>query len=689
MALSLCFFGFLCLILFPDHVAQSQNVEFVFHGFKGQEANLTREGASIIKPTGLLRLTNRSNFVTGHAFYTKPIPIINRSNSSSSSLNAHFFSTSFVFCIIPPGSGRGGHGFAFVLSPSPQLPGAQDEHYLGIFNESNDGKSSNHIFAVEFDTVKGYNEPSDSEGNHVAININGMLNSSATKPAAYTEKGNEQNERDIKLESGDPILAWIEYDGQQKVVNVTISPATKPKPSKPLITLQKDLTSILLDSMYVGFSASTGEKSSSHYILGWSFSTKGVAPPLNLSQLPKPPPKEESPSSFKPQVTAVIATLSVLTIILLGSLFVLTLYKWLVHARHEILEDWELDCPHRFKYRDLYAATKGFKESEVIGVGGFGAVYKGILPATGSEVAVKKIVRSSTRGMREFAAEIESLGRLRHKNLVNLQGWCKHKNDLLIVYDYIPNGSLDSLIYKPKNNFVLSWEKRFSILKGIASGLLYLHEEWEQVVIHRDVKSSNVLIDAEMNPRLGDFGLARLYDHDKLSHTTNVVGTIGYIAPELSRTGKVSTSSDVFAYGVLLLEVATGRRPIESSNFILVDWVMESYQMGQILDPVDPRLNTIFVVEEVELVLELGLLCSHPRPGARPTMRQVTRYLSGDEPLPTINDDWSSLDSHGFSEVNSRMLEGISITDTMNITNPHLSSSSNGGISTGSINRGR
>ncbi|XP_041028770.1 lectin-domain containing receptor kinase VI.3-like isoform X2 [Juglans microcarpa x Juglans regia] len=655
-----------------------------FHGFKGQETNLTTEGASIIKPNGLLWLTNRSNFATGHAFYTKPVPIINRSSSSSSSPNAYSFSTSFVFCIIPPGSGRGGHGFAFILSPSKQLPGAQDEHYLGIFNESNDGNSSNHIFAVEFDTVKGYNEPSDSEGNHVGININGMLNSEATRPAAYSEKGNEQNERDIKLESGDPILAWIEYDGQAKVVNVTISPATKAKPSKPLITLEKDLTSILLDSMYVGFSASTGDKSSSHYILGWSFSTKGVAPPLNLSQLPEPPPKEKSdPSSFKPQVTAVIATLSVLTIILLGSLFVLTLYKRGAHARHEILEDWELDCPHRFKYRDLYAATKGFEESEVIGVGGFGAVYKGILPATGSEVAVKKIVRTSTRGMREFAAEIESLGRLRHKNLVNLQGWCKHKNDLLIVYDYIPNGSLDSLIYKPKNNFVLSWEKRFSILKGIASGLLYLHEEWEQVVIHRDVKSSNVLIDGEMNPRLGDFGLARLYDHDKLSHTTNVVGTIGYIAPELARSGKVSTSSDVFAYGVLLLEVATGRRPVESSNFILVDWVMESYQMRQILDPVDPGLNTIYVVEEVELVLELGLLCSHPRPGARPTMRQVTRYLSGDEPLPTINDDWSSLDSHGFSEMNSRMLEGISIT------NSYLSSSTNGGISTSSINRGR
>ncbi|KAE8099141.1 hypothetical protein FH972_017145 [Carpinus fangiana] len=386
----------------------------------------------------------------------------------------------------------------------------------------------------------------------------------------------------------------------------------------------------------------------------------------------------EGATILKPTVTAVIASLSVFTFILLGILVSLTLYRKLAH--HESLEEWELDCPHRFRYRDLYAATKGFKESEVIGVGGFGAVYKGILLTTGSEVAVKKIVRSSTQGTREFVAEIESLGRLRHKNMVNLQGWCKHKNDLLIVYDYVPNGSLDSLIFKPKNNRVLPWDQRFNILKGVAWGLLYMHEEWEQVVIHRDVKSSNVLIDAEMNARLGDFGLARLYDHEKPSHTTNVVGTIGYIAPELARTGKVSTRSDVFAYGMLLLEVAAGRRPIDSSNFVLIDHVMECHQMDRIREAVDPKLNSIYMIDEVELVLELGLLCSHHRPEARPTMRQVTRYLNRDDLLPAI-DDWGSVDSQSFSEMNSRiLLEAIS-SNTI--------TSTSGSISTTSIDIGR
>uniref|UniRef100_A0A2N9I661 non-specific serine/threonine protein kinase n=1 Tax=Fagus sylvatica TaxID=28930 RepID=A0A2N9I661_FAGSY len=523
-------------------------------------------------------------------------------------------------------SSRGGYGLAFILSPSTKFPGAQPGHYLGIFNSSNDENPSNHIFAVEFDTVKGYKETSDSEGNHVGININSM-SSNASTPA--------------------------EYDGVKGVVNVTISPNLDEKPKKPLISHSINLTTILRETMYVGFSAATGKTTSFHYILAWSFAINGAAPLLNISQLPLPPPSEESSLAFEPQVK-------------------------------ESLEDWELDCPHRFKYKDLYAATKGFKESEVIGVGGFGAVYKGIVPATGNEVAVKKIIQNSSQGMREFAAEIESLGRLRHKNLVNLQGWCKHKNDLLIVYDYIPNGGLDSLIFKPRNNFVLTWDARYNILKGVASGLLYLHEEWEQVVIHRDVKSSNVLIDAELNARLGDFGLARLFDHDKLSYTTNVVGTIGYLAPELARTGKVSTSSDVFAFGILLLEVVTGRRPIDNNSFVLVDWLMECQQLGQILDAVDPKLNSTYVVEEVELVLDLGLLCSHHKPEARPTMRQVTRILSGDDPLPAVP-DWGSVDFRSVSEMNSRSLELIS----GDMTTRSYHSSSFGGITSSSINSGR
>ncbi|KAK7260011.1 hypothetical protein RIF29_25699 [Crotalaria pallida] len=630
-------FGFL---IFSIHLVIAATQPFVFHGFSNNKTNLTLEGRSKLKPFGLLELTKREKNVIGHAFYDKPIQMFEKTNSSLQPNVITSFSTSFVFSIVPPSNGPGGFGLAFTIAPSKQFLGASGDHFLGLFNSSNDGSPSNHIFAVEFDTVNGHKAESDTEGNHVGVNINGM-HSENKEPVAYFKKGSESNKEEFSLEKVDAVQTWIEYDGEKGILNVTVAPISVTRPSKPLISAAINLTNVMKETMYVGFSASTGQKrASSHYILGWSFSVNGAAPSLNISQLPKPPSKEKD-SSF-PWVKFAIGFLSALTFTLLCLLLFVTLYKR--YMRFQALEDWEQDCPHRFRYRDLHLATKGFKESLLIGIGGFGSVYKGVLPITGTEVAVKRIMSGPMKGMREFAAEIESLGRLRHKNLVNLQGWCKHKNDLLLIYDYIPNGSLDSLLFNNEGNFALDWDQRFNILKGIAAGLLYLHEEWEQVVIHRDVKSSNILIDGDMNARLGDFGLARLYNHDQVSHTTSVVGTVGYMAPELSRTGKASTCSDVYAYGVLLLEVATGTRPVTPGQLFLVDWVIENYHDGQILEVVDPKLGSSYVEEEVELVLKLGLLCTLYKEDYRPTMKEVTRYLNFDDPFPDFA-DWNHYDS--------------------------------------------
>jgi serine/threonine protein kinase len=338
-------------------------------------------------------------------------------------------------------------------------------------------------------------------------------------------------------------------------------------------------------------------------------------------------------------MTSVIAVALVL-ITVAGAAYILRRKKY-----EEIREDWEEEYgPHRFSYKNLHRATKGFKDTELLGEGGFGKVYRGILPSSNLQIAVKRVSHNSKQGMKEFVAEIVSMGRLRHRNLVQLLGYCRRRGELLLVYDYMPNGSLDKFLYsREKPN--LNWAQRFRIIRGVASSLLYLHEEWEQVVLHRDVKASNVLLDAELNGRLGDFGLARLHDHGSNPQTTHVVGTVGYLAPELTRTGRATTCSDVFAFGAFMLEVACGRRPIEvpalglPERMILVDWVSECWRRGAIVDASDCRLGGNYVVEEMVLVLKLGLLCSHAIPAARPSMKQVMQLLDGDVDLPELPHD--------------------------------------------------
>ncbi|KAF7850053.1 hypothetical protein BT93_L5901 [Corymbia citriodora subsp. variegata] len=349
--------------------------------------------------------------------------------------------------------------------------------------------------------------------------------------------------------------------------------------------------------------------------------------------------EKSSPKRGKEETLKVLTIVLPLMVLFVVSMLILGLVYVIRRKRKfaEVLEDWERDYgPHRFKYKDLYIATKGFRDQELLGAGGFGQVYRGILPTSNIEIAVKRVSHESRQGMREFVAEIISIGRLRHRNLVALLGYCRRKRELLLVYDYMPNGSLDKYLY---NQVTLNWMQRFRVIKGVASGMLYLHEGWEQVVIHRDIKASNILLDAEFNGKLGDFGLARLYDHGTDPQTTHVAGTLGYLAPEHMRTGKATRSTDVFAFGVFLLEVACGRRPIkhgDTEDVILVDWVYSCWDRGDILEARDPKLGSEFVEEEMKLVLKLGLMCSHSNPLMRPTMRQVLQYLEGDLPMPEL-----------------------------------------------------
>ncbi|KAK8303572.1 hypothetical protein V6Z11_D04G159400 [Gossypium hirsutum] len=626
MAMCFTFRLAILLTLLLTSLADMDDVGFIYNGFLS--ANLSLDGIAKLTSCGLLKLTNETGrYEKGGAFYPHLINFKNSTNRSVSS-----FSTTFVFAIISESQAFGGHGIAFAISPTRGHPEAVPYEYLGLFNESNNGNGTNHVIAIELDTVQSDNF-NDINNNHVGIDING-LNSTYSFPAGYYKDGSRQF-RNLSMIDGKRIQIWVEYHGREKRMDVTLAPSGVSKPKTPLLSSPLDLSSIVNSEMYVGFSSSTGALISSHYVLGWSFKMNGQAQELTLSRLPKLPrlgPKKKSRllTNGLPLVLASVILAGVSSVVY----FVRRKRKFA-----EIVEDWELEYgPHRFKFKDLYVATKGFKDKELLGAGGFGRVYKGVLPTTKLEVAVKRVSRESKQGMKEFIAEIVSIGRLRHRNLVQLLGYCRRQGELLLVYDYMPNGSLDKYLYnQPK--LTLNWSQRFRVIKGVASGLFYLHEEWEQVVIHRDVKASNILLDSGLNGRLGDFGLARLYDHGTEPQTTHVVGTVGYLAPELTRTGEATPCTDVFAFGAFLLEVACGRRPISqsSTDVILVDWVYSCWRKGDILEAKDPNLGSDCVAEEVELILKLGLICSQSEPEARPTMRHIVQFLEGDIPFPRMS----------------------------------------------------
>ncbi|PHT62957.1 L-type lectin-domain containing receptor kinase VIII.2 [Capsicum annuum] len=300
-----------------------------------------------------------------------------------------------------------------------------------------------------------------------------------------------------------------------------------------------------------------------------------------------------------------------------------------------------MKMPKEFSYKELKIATKGFDATRIIGHGAFGTVYKGILSETGDIVAVKKCSHNG-QGKAEFLSELSIIGTLRHRNLVRLQGWCHEKGEILLVYDLMPNGSLDKALFESR--MILPWQHRRKILLGVASALAYLHQECENQVIHRDIKSSNIMLDEGFNARLGDFGLARQIEHDKSPDATVAAGTMGYLAPEYLLTGRATEKTDVFSYGAVVLEVASGRRPIEKEttpptsglNSNLVEWVWGLHKEGKLLSAADSRLNLEYDEQEMTRVLLVGLACSHPDPIARPTMRGVVQMLVGEAEVPIV-----------------------------------------------------
>ncbi|XP_010469283.1 PREDICTED: putative L-type lectin-domain containing receptor kinase V.6 [Camelina sativa] len=582
------------------------------------------EGSTVYNSNSYIILTNTTKHSHGQAFNNVPLPFTNRS-----------FNVNFFFAIVSENKKQATHGMAFVFSPTVGLPGASSDQYLGLFNETNNGNTSNHVIAFELDVHKD-DEFGDIDDNHVGINING-LTSVASAPAGYYDD-KDGKFRNLSLISGKVLRLSIVYSQPDTQLNVTLSPAEFiVPPKKPLLSLNIDLSQYFLEGAYTGFTASTGSIRTLHYMLILHTDEGAHSPPFEYGRVPIIPPYPKEASHRTRTILAVFLTLAVLAAFVasgIGSVFYLRHRKVI-----EVLEEWEIQCgPHRFSYKELFNATKGFKE--LLGRGGFGQVYKGTLPGSDAEIAVKRTSHDSRQGMSEFLAEISTIGRLRHPNLVRLLGYCKHKENLYLVYDFMPNGSLDKYIRSNpnENQERLTWEQRFKIIKDVASALLHLHQEWVQVIIHRDIKPANVLIDQDMNARLGDFGLAKLYDQGFDPKTSRIAGTLGYIAPEFIRTGRATTGTDVYAFGLVMLEVVCGRRLIEQrateNEEVLLDWILELWEDGRLFDATEESIRQEQNRNEIELVLKLGVLCSHQAETIRPDMSVVMRILNGVLQLP-------------------------------------------------------
>lgn len=655
-------FPFACVItasfiLLHAHISTA--TEFDFGTLTFSRVKLLGEAHWINGSVRLTRDLGVPNSGAGKFIYSTPINFRRPGAQFTAS-----FSTFFSFSVRNINPSSIGGGLAFVISPDGESVGDAGG-FIGIMSAAAKAEAKG-VVAVEFDTLMDV-EFKDINGNHVGLDVNSMV---STRVADLETVG-------VELRSGDLINSWVDYSGSTQSIRVYVS-SSNLKPKRPVIAADLDLGELIAsDSAFVGFSGSTQGSTEIHTIEWWSFrssfdddpSHNSTAPPPESSPPPvfplmpetsNPPPPAPAPaakdgnttsrdmkstgkchSSFCRNGTGAIVGIATAGAFFLA--FCAVAFIWAYKKKFKKERETEnfasgvIKMPKEFSYKDLKIATKCFDSDRIIGNGAFGTVYKGILPASGDTVAVKRCSHTG-QGKTEFLSELSIIGTLRHRNLIRLQGWCHEKSEILLVYDLMSNGSLDKALFDSRA--VLPWPHRHKILIGVASALAYLHQECENQVIHRDIKSSNIMLDDGFNARLGDFGLARQVEHDKSPDATVAAGTMGYLAPEYLITGRASDKTDVFSYGAVALEVATGRRPIEKDidgrGGNLVEWVWGLHQEGRLMDAADPLLRNEYDVDVMGRALLVGLACSHPDPMVRPSARGVVQMLVGEVEVPIV-----------------------------------------------------
>ncbi|GMJ13804.1 hypothetical protein like AT4G27290 [Hibiscus trionum] len=347
------------------------------------------------------------------------------------------------------------------------------------------------------------------------------------------------------------------------------------------------------------------------------------------------PASEISDSIWKSRRTVIIVATS-----MISGLLALVLACWYMVCKYQRKkkesqsnkEDIELPL---FDFVTIASATDNFSDSNKIGKGGFGLVYKGEL-FKGQEIAVKRLSSNSQQGVEQFKNEVAMISKLQHRNLVRLLGCCIKRDERVLIYEFMPNRSLNYFIFDETRRKLLTWPKRFEIIMGISRGLLYLHQDSRLRIIHRDLKASNVLLDSELNPKISDFGIAKMFGGDQVeAKTKRVVGTYGYMSPEYAIDGKFSVKSDVFSLGVLLLEIVSGKRnrgfnhPDHYHNLLGHAWLL--WNDGKAMELMDPCLEDSCVEAQVVRCIQVGLLCVQKHVADRPTMSNVVPMLGNKE----------------------------------------------------------
>ncbi|KAK1279593.1 putative LRR receptor-like serine/threonine-protein kinase [Acorus gramineus] len=388
-------------------------------------------------------------------------------------------------------------------------------------------------------------------------------------------------------------------------------------------------------------------------LYGPLISAISVSPDFTPTVSNRPPTTASTKKKSTGLVAGIVVAAVIVCLIILGLLLWRQRVRKLRRAEDEALLGSDIR-PHTFSYTELRTGTNDFSASNKLGEGGFGPVYKGKL-ADGRVVAVKQLSVASHQGKNQFVTEIATISAVQHRNLVKLYGCCIEGDKRILVYEYLENKSLDQALFG-KSNLMLDWPTRFEICLGVARGLSYLHEESRVRIVHRDVKASNILLDADLSPKISDFGLAKLYDDKKTHISTRVAGTIGYLAPEYAMRGHLTEKADVFGFGVVALEILSGRpnsdTTLDREQIYLLEWAWQLHENEQDLELVDKSLPD-FDKEEALRVLRVSLLCTQASPSLRPPMSRVVAMLSGDIEVGSVISRPGYLTDWRFDDLNT------------------------------------